>query len=65
MSFGADWDKMYHEPKNKPSFSSAFGLLTHLDVDELRGYLNDEDKFENMIKDVKEVSLLFNNKYIF
>lgn len=63
MSFGSDWDKMYHEPKDKPTFSSAFGLLKYVDVEELRGYLNDEDKFENMIKEVKEVSLLI--KYIF
>lgn len=63
MSFGNDWNKMYQENKHpKPNFSSAFGLLSHLDVDELRAYLNDEDKFESMVKDVKEVYLSFFNR---
>jgi len=55
MSFNSEWNQMYHENKYpKPNFSSAFGLLSHLDVDELRAYLNDDDKFESMVKDVKE-----------
>lgn len=56
MSFGSEWNQMYQDSKHqKPNWAVAFGLLSHLNVDELRLYLNDDDKFESMVKDVKEV----------
>lgn len=60
MSFASDWSQMYKDSNHsKPNLASAFGLLSHLDVDELRCYLNDEEKFESMVKDVKEVGCTF------
>lgn len=57
MSFGNNWNQMYQPKKqHKPDYQSALGLLSHLNVDELREVLNEEEKFENMVKDVKDVS---------
>lgn len=35
---------------------AALEMLNHLDIDELRDLLNDDDKFEEIVKDVKQVS---------
>lgn len=40
--------------QNKPDCAAALGLLSHLNADELREVLNDDKKFEDMIKDLKE-----------
>ncbi|KAG8241829.1 vacuolar protein sorting-associated protein 37B isoform X1 [Homalodisca vitripennis] len=65
MSFGSEWNHMYQETKHqKPNFTSTFGLLTHLEVDELRAYLNDDDKFESIVKDVKELKDIETEKEI-
>ncbi|XP_075218398.1 vacuolar protein sorting 37B [Lycorma delicatula] len=39
--------------RNPESASAISGLLTHLNVDELREVLNDDKKFEELIKDCK------------
>ena len=50
------YSKMYsnYQP-SEPDLSSAMGLLAHLNIEELKEILNDDTKFENMIKDVKQV----------
>jgi ESCRT-I complex subunit VPS37 len=40
----------------EPDLAPAMGLLTHLNIEELKEILNDDSKFENMIKDVKQAS---------
>lgn len=58
MAFLNNWrTPVYPENKtqNKPDCAAALGLLSHLNADELREVLNDDKKFEDMIKDLKEV----------
>jgi hypothetical protein len=40
----------------EPYVSVAMGLFKHLNIDELKEILNDDNKCEEMIKDVKQVS---------
>lgn len=40
----------------EPDLTAAMGLLTHLNIEELKEILNDDSKFEDMIKDVKQAS---------
>lgn len=39
----------------EPDIVAALGLLSHLENDELKELLNDDDKFELIVKDVKQV----------
>ncbi|XP_026755001.1 vacuolar protein sorting-associated protein 37B [Galleria mellonella] len=39
----------------QPDYPSAMGLLTHLNSDELKEMLNDDTKFDAVLKDVKQV----------
>ncbi|KAL0818314.1 hypothetical protein ABMA28_008797 [Loxostege sticticalis] len=39
----------------QPDLSAAMGLLTHLNSDELKEMLNDDTKFDSVLKDVKQV----------
>uniref|UniRef100_A0A1B6DTB1 VPS37 C-terminal domain-containing protein n=1 Tax=Clastoptera arizonana TaxID=38151 RepID=A0A1B6DTB1_9HEMI len=60
-----DWYNVYHNNKqHKIDYKSAVGLLEHLNDDELRELLNDEGKFENMVKDIKDLKNLETEKEI-
>lgn len=39
----------------EPDIPAALGLLSHLTNDELKELLNDDSKFEGIVKDVKQV----------
>lgn len=39
----------------QPDYHSAMGLLAHLNSDELKEMLNDDAKFDAVLKDVKQV----------
>lgn len=39
----------------EPDIPAALGLLSHLTNDELKELLNDDSKFEDIVKDVKQV----------
>ncbi|KAI5642550.1 modifier of rudimentary (Mod(r)) protein domain-containing protein [Phthorimaea operculella] len=39
----------------QPDYPSAMGLLAHLNSDELKEMLNDDTKFDSVLKDVKQV----------
>ncbi|XP_063628831.1 vacuolar protein sorting-associated protein 37B [Cydia splendana] len=39
----------------QPDYTSAMGLLSHLNSDELKEILNDDSKFDSVLKDVKQV----------
>ncbi|XP_035448562.1 vacuolar protein sorting-associated protein 37B [Spodoptera frugiperda] len=39
----------------QPDYPSALGLLAHLNSDELKEMLNDDTKFDSVLKDVKQV----------
>lgn len=39
----------------QPDYPSAMGLLAHLNSDELKEMLNDDSKFDSVLKDVKQV----------
>ncbi|CAG4933040.1 vacuolar protein sorting-associated protein 37B [Colias croceus] len=39
----------------QPDYPSAMGLLSHLNSDELKEMLNDDAKFDSVLKDVKQV----------
>lgn len=54
------WAIMYPENKYRMPDSAAAisGLLNHLNVEELREVLNDDKKFEELIKDFKGVSFI-------
>ncbi|CAK1541660.1 unnamed protein product [Leptosia nina] len=39
----------------QPDYPSAMGLLSHLNSDELKEMLNDDTKFDSILKDVKQV----------
>lgn len=49
----------------QPDYPTAMGLLAHLNSDELKEMLNDDSKFDSVLKDVKQASrVLINlNKY--
>ncbi|XP_039299254.1 uncharacterized protein LOC111057516 isoform X3 [Nilaparvata lugens] len=59
------WKNMFidNHPR-KQDYTSAMSLLAHLNVDELREVLNDERKFEELIKDVKELKTVEAEKEI-
>lgn len=43
----------------QPDYPTAMGLLAHLNSDELKEMLNDDTKFDTVLKDVKQVLELF------
>lgn len=43
----------------QPDYPTAMGLLAHLNSDELKEMLNDDTKFDTVLKDVKQVLKLF------
>lgn len=47
----------------QPDYPSAMGLLSHLNSDELKEMLNDDTKFDSVLKDVKQVKI--NKKKLF
>lgn len=42
----------------QPDIPAVMGLLTHLNSDELKEMLNDDTKFDTVLKDVKQVQYL-------
>ena len=49
----------------EPDIPAALGLLSHLTNDELKELLNDDSKFEDIVKDVKQVILIFTKGFSF
>lgn len=47
----------------QPDYPSAMGLLAHLNADELKEMLNDDTKFDSVLKDVKQVITYFFKHY--
>lgn len=57
---------MYSNFQQEPDYPAALACLTHLTADELKELLNDDNKFEEIIKDVKQVRgfyfiIIYNN----
>jgi hypothetical protein len=50
---------MYSNYQKEPDYPAALGLFSHLNAEELKELLNDDNKFDDMMKDVKQVSFLF------
>ena len=46
---------MYSNYQREPDFPAALGLFSHLNAEELKELLNDDSKFDDMMKDVKQV----------
>lgn len=40
----------------QPDYPAALGLLSHLNGEELKELLNNDSRFDDMMKDVKQVS---------
>ncbi|XP_063218256.1 vacuolar protein sorting-associated protein 37B [Bacillus rossius redtenbacheri] len=53
---------MYSNYPTEPDYPAAMGLLSHLNVDELKEMLNDDAKFDEMMKDVKQFKELETEK---
>jgi hypothetical protein len=51
---------MYSNYQKEPDYPAALGLFSHLNADELKELLNDDIKFDDMMKDVKQVSFVRN-----
>lgn len=47
-----------YKSNQEPDIPAALGLLSHLDNDELKELLNDDGKFEDIVKDIKQVWFL-------
>jgi ESCRT-I complex subunit VPS37 len=47
---------MYGNYQKEPDYPAALGLLSHLNLEELTELLNNDSKFDDMMKDVKQVS---------
>ncbi|XP_012530289.1 vacuolar protein sorting-associated protein 37B [Monomorium pharaonis] len=43
-----------YKSNQEPDIPAALGLLSHLDNDELKELLNDDGKFEDIVKDIKQ-----------
>lgn len=39
----------------EPDYPAALGLLNHLNAEELKDMLNNDEKFDIMLKDIKQV----------
>lgn len=48
-----------YKSNQEPDIPAALGLLSHLTNDELKELLNDDSKFEDIVKDVKQVIFIF------
>lgn len=44
------------KPNQEPDIPEALGLLSHLNNDELKELLNNDGKFEDIVKDIKQVT---------
>ncbi|CAG2054024.1 unnamed protein product [Timema podura] len=55
---------MYSNYPKEPDYPAALGLLSHLNVEELKEMLNNDAKFDEMIKDVKQFKELETEKEI-
>nr|CAD7609087.1 unnamed protein product [Timema genevievae] len=53
---------MYSNYPKEPDYPAALGLLSHLNVEELKEMLNNDAKFDEMIKDVKQFKELETEK---
>lgn len=42
----------------EPDIPAALGLLSHLSNEELNELLNNDDKFEDIVKDIKQVNFI-------
>lgn len=49
-----------YKSNQEPDIPAALGLLSHLDNDELKELLNDDGKFEDIVKDIKQVGSRMN-----
>ena len=45
---------MYSSPQ-QPDYPAALGLLQHMNSDQLKEILNDDDKFEEFIKEMPQL----------
>lgn len=48
---------MFNPIDQEPDIPAALGLLNHLNNDELKELLNDDAKFEDVVKDIKQVNI--------
>jgi hypothetical protein len=46
----------YRPYEIQPDYPAALGLLSHLNGEELKELLNNDSRFDDMMKDVKQVS---------
>lgn len=46
---------MYSNYHKEPDFAAALGLFSHLNAEELKELLNDDSKFDDMMKDIKQI----------
>lgn len=46
----------YRAYEIQPDYPAALGLLSHLNGEELKELLNNDSRFDDMMKDVKQVS---------
>ncbi|KAK2586080.1 hypothetical protein KPH14_008368 [Odynerus spinipes] len=51
-----------YKSTQEPDIPAALGLLTHLSNDELKDILNDDSKFEDIVKDIKQFKELETEK---
>ncbi|EZA54027.1 hypothetical protein DMN91_000268 [Ooceraea biroi] len=51
-----------YKSNQEPDIPAALGLLSHLDNDELKELLNDDGKFEDIVKDIKQFKNLETEK---
>lgn len=52
---------MYSSPQ-QPDYPAALGLLQHMNSDQLKEILNDDDKFEEFIKEMPQLKALYDEK---
>ena len=48
-----------YKSNQEPDIDSALGPFSNLSITELKDLLNDDDKFEEMIKDNQQVKIVF------
>lgn len=48
-----------YQSNQEPDIPAALGLLSHLDNDELKELLNNDGKFEDIVKDIKQVRAMW------
>ncbi|KAJ4426621.1 vacuolar protein sorting-associated protein 37B [Periplaneta americana] len=46
---------MYSNYQKEPDYAAALGLFSHLSAEELKELLNDDSKFDDMMKDIKQI----------